>query len=293
MNNILCNKLEQLSKTVTDFCIDTDLKSGVIELTPKLAKYFLSNNASFQRKINKRKVDHYKREIQNNNWQLNGDNISFDKDGNMINGQHRCEAVVSADKSIYTVVILGLDSESFKTMDQGFNRSNGSLFNMQGVKYANNLSTMLKIIYDNKKTGMINSKASKPSFSEIEKLYNTDRENFDKACSLSSIINRSYKNTGFTATTFLPFAYKAILKDEEGLIKFYNAITNQNWTSLDGCPIKACYQRMDRYIKKGVEVNSTTKYNILATAWNHYRKGAKLNVGMNKRFEHSKAQELV
>ena len=50
---------------------------------------------------------------------------------------------------------------------------------------------------------------------------------------------------------------------------------------------------MERYIKKGCEVNSTTKYNILATAWNHYRRDAKLNVGMNKRFEHNKALELV
>ncbi len=290
---MICNKVEQLAKTVTNFCIETDLKSGVIELTPKLAKYFLTNNAPFQRKINKRKVDHYKREIQNNNWQLNGDNISFDKDGNMINGQHRCEAVVLADKSIYTVVILGLDSESFKTMDQGFNRSNGSLFNMQGVKYASNLPTMLKIIYDNKKTGMINSKAPTPSFSEIEKLYNTDKDNFDKACSLSNVIVKSYKNTGFSATTFLPFAYKAILKNEEDLKEFYYAIVHQNWTKLDGCPIKACYQRMEKHIKKGCEVNSTTKYNILASAWNHYRKGARLTVGMNKSFEYNKALELV
>jgi len=291
--NTLLNKIEQLSKTVTDFCINTELKSGVIELTPSLAKYFLEHNAPFQRKINNRKVDHYKREIQNNNWQLNGDNISFDKNGDMINGQHRCHAVISANKSIYTVVILGLDSDSFKTMDQGFNRSNGSLFTMQGVKYANNLPTMLKIIYDNKKTGMINSKSSTPSFSEIEKLYKSDQDNFDKACSLSNTIVKSYKNTGFSSTTFLPFAYKAVLKSENDLIEFFHAIVHQNWTTMEGCPIKACYQRMERHIKKGCEVNSTTKYNILATAWNHYRKGSKLTVGMNKRFEYNKALELV
>ncbi len=294
MNSINFLKEEnELIKAIKYNSIKTTLSSYTIELTPSIAKLFLQSNAKFQRKINVRKVQNYIKEIQNNNWQLNGETISFDLNNNMINGQHRCQAVVLANKSIYTVVLVGLETESFKTMDQGYTRSNSSLFTMKGEKYANVLPTLLKIIYDNKKSGLINSKAQTPSFTEIEKLYTLDKDNFDKACSISSAIIKSYKNTGFTSTSFAVFAYKAVKINECELILFFNDIINQNWTSREGCPIKACYQRIDKYIKKGQEVNSTVKFNILAASWNHYRSNKRLTVGMNKKFASIKAIELI
>ena len=61
----------------------------------------------------------YAADMKAGRWQLNGEAIKFDKNGHLLNGQHRLHAVVRADTTIQMLVISGLDPETRTTMDSG------------------------------------------------------------------------------------------------------------------------------------------------------------------------------
>lgn len=95
----------------------------VLEITPAAAKRYLERNTA-NRPLSIRSIRELSQAIENGEWQLNGEAIKFDEGGNLIDGQHRCHAVIKANRSIRTYVLRHLPSDSFKTIDTGKKRNN-------------------------------------------------------------------------------------------------------------------------------------------------------------------------
>ena len=74
------------------------------------AQAYLDNNAK-HRPIKDKKVAEYMAEMQNGQWRLNGKTICFDRNGRLLNGQHRLSAVVRSNVPLTTVVVRGLDPD--------------------------------------------------------------------------------------------------------------------------------------------------------------------------------------
>lgn len=83
-------------------------------ITPEKAAEYLQNNA-YHRKVKKKKVAEYMKEMEDGNWKLNGKTITFDKNGRLLNGQHRLGAVVKAQVPLTTLVVRGVDPEVLET----------------------------------------------------------------------------------------------------------------------------------------------------------------------------------
>lgn len=96
-----------------------------IELTPKMAEYFLSKNFDDQRKINWHWVQTISNDIKEGNWNPNVPNsaIVFSKRGAMLDGQHRCLAIANAGIPVRTYAIYDVDEDSFKDIDNGISRT--------------------------------------------------------------------------------------------------------------------------------------------------------------------------
>ena len=90
----------------------------VVEITPELAEQFLVRNVQ-NRKVVKSLVSRYVDAINRDEWQLNGETIIFNENGEMQSGQHRCHAVIQAGKSITTLVAFNVPKMSNKTQDTG------------------------------------------------------------------------------------------------------------------------------------------------------------------------------
>jgi len=56
-------------------------------------------------------------------WRLNGECIVFDRNGVLVDGQHRLTAIAQSGRAVPVLVIYGVDPEAFVTMDQGKKRS--------------------------------------------------------------------------------------------------------------------------------------------------------------------------
>lgn len=116
--------------------VESPLAPGVtfeiVELTPDLAKEFLEHLPERQRLLSPATVDMYSADMLDREWIFTGDAIRFDTDGNLIDGQHRCTAVVESGITVPAVVIRGLGSDAILNLDNGRRRTFGDDLRIKG-----------------------------------------------------------------------------------------------------------------------------------------------------------------
>lgn len=102
------------------------IKRTTMELTPELASQFLCNIYEEQRKIDTGHMKQLSRDIRDGRWSNDVrqfDPIMFSPDGKLLNGQHRCKAVVDAGKSIVVDVLTDVPEDLFRYLDGGKSRT--------------------------------------------------------------------------------------------------------------------------------------------------------------------------
>lgn len=118
---------------------------AVEEVHPRQAGAWLEARRA-NRRISPANVSFLAWQIVDGKWGLNGQALIFDTEGRLIDGQHRCAAVVEADKPIRTIVIRGIDPEQFATIDTGAARTNAHVLAIKGRKYYTNVASVLKLL---------------------------------------------------------------------------------------------------------------------------------------------------
>lgn len=117
-----------------------------VHLTPALALAWREKNVR-NRPLSESTVLRYADAIERGEWQLNGDTITFDSNGDLLDGQHRIEAVILSGKPIRTLVVNGVVPESFITKDLGMIRTGGHILALKGEKHYNVLSGALSWLW--------------------------------------------------------------------------------------------------------------------------------------------------
>jgi hypothetical protein len=124
-----------------------DVQWGVYEITPHVARYWLTLNTQNPRNINPRTVMDYARDITADAWPLNFQPITFRKNGSLDNGQHRLEAIVAANKPIISLVVWGVDDDVYDTVDIGLKRSAAQIVSVENPRYAAFMSAAAALIW--------------------------------------------------------------------------------------------------------------------------------------------------
>ena len=104
-------------------------------ITPQIAARMLEANTN-NRPARNGLIQSYADDMRAGRWQMNGDAIRFNVDGQLIDGQHRLLAVVRSGLAISSLVIRNLPAEAFQTIDGGATRKAGDLLNLMDVKNA-------------------------------------------------------------------------------------------------------------------------------------------------------------
>lgn len=126
----------------------------VIELTPGLARVLLDRNPG-NRRLRENDVENYARNIANGQWAFNGEAIIVAADGTLNDGQHRCSAVVQADRAITVPLIIGVERTTRTTLDQGRTRAIADYLAMEGFLYTAQLGAAAHMIWRHKTWGHI------------------------------------------------------------------------------------------------------------------------------------------
>lgn len=146
--------------------IDDDISVDLEVVEPHTAAEYLKLNRDNNRNRVASTVTKYARDMANGSWQLNGQSIKFDKDGQLFDGQHRLEAGVRSQTPFASIVVRNVNNFAFATYDDRKSKTFAAHLSEQDVKYATHLQTLISrsIKWDN---GNINS-GSEPTLIEMD-----------------------------------------------------------------------------------------------------------------------------
>ncbi len=99
------------------------VKAGVVFITPQQAGELLSSNTENQRRISSRNLRKIENDMAQGRFKLNGESIIVSVNGRVLNGQHRLYACVNSKVGFWTVLVQGVEDETFSVIDSGKSRS--------------------------------------------------------------------------------------------------------------------------------------------------------------------------
>lgn len=124
------------------------MKCEVVDITPELARKWLENNC-VNRTVTHARVEMYARDMTAGKWLLNGEPIVFNKDGKLVNGQHRLTAIIKCGLTIKMLVIKDVENADGVIYDRGRSRNTSDTLVMNGVdKYiaSSNVTGMIRLL---------------------------------------------------------------------------------------------------------------------------------------------------
>lgn len=123
------------------------LPTEVVTITPELAQEWLTLNLPTNRRLSTYSVDKLVHEMENGYWQVTGDSIKFDTNGDLIDGQHRLRAVVKSGEVIQSLVVWDVPTTAFKAIDRNQVRTNSQVLGIKGEKNTAALASALRLLY--------------------------------------------------------------------------------------------------------------------------------------------------
>ena len=127
----------------------SQLKVSEEIITPDRAKQFLQNMKN-DRPLSKNSVANYAEVMRRGEWKFNGDPIRLNTEGKLMDGQHRLHAIINSGKAQKMIVLYGLDSTVFDTIDVGKKRSPSDLLGIAGFTHGTALASTTRalLIYE-------------------------------------------------------------------------------------------------------------------------------------------------
>ena len=163
------------------------IRMSKIKLTPRKAKEFLETNGG--RPNFRRVIDHHlqalARDMKAGRWVDNPSPIIFNTDGIMIDGQHRCLAVLQSGVTVNTFVAHNCDDQYEMSVDGDMVlRKFSDYLKAQGVTNYTNVASVVRIIWKmgghRKLTGR-----ETPSRNELDRTYRRNKHAIDQAVALA------------------------------------------------------------------------------------------------------------
>ena len=132
------------SEGTTHMNHDQDKPTAEWELiTPEIAEALLECNSN-NRNIRADRVDKYARAMDLDDWGKTGQPIIIGSDGNLMDGQHRLMAVAQTRRSVYFLVVRGVEPRLMPMIDRGASRNGADALNWAGIANASMTSAALR-----------------------------------------------------------------------------------------------------------------------------------------------------
>ena len=128
------------------------INAEIIKLTPEYAAKLLQNNPT-NRPISDATVSRYERIIRRGEWVINGEAIIVFSNGALGDGQHRCIAVQKTGVTVDTILITGIDPDTFPTINGGKTRGASDVLAMSGELNTVRLSAAARAYLQTQLTG--------------------------------------------------------------------------------------------------------------------------------------------
>jgi hypothetical protein len=168
------------------------MQTEIIKVTPSMARMWLEKNHMRQRNVLPTHVNHLAQQMAAGQWQLNGEPVIFDEDGNVIDGQHRLYAIIQSGTEQMMLVVSGIESRAFLTINTGRSRTAANVLAINGIKNFSLIATVVTGVWNYRralttnegKGGSLNSTA-RPSRQDVLEEYEKNAEDYQHAAHLA------------------------------------------------------------------------------------------------------------
>lgn len=240
------------------------MKVQKVIITPQLALDMLQKNTN-NRPLNALHVKKLAEEMSSDRWKFNGTTISMNGE-RLIDGQHRLHACIQANRPFETLLVEGLASDVFDTIDTGRKRQASDVLAIKGEKNARSLASALVFVHQYM-TGTItaNPKYTNTKIEELLEKYQGIRDSVD--------FERKYTMKGIIPpAVFVGCHYLFSQKDKTLADLFCDALIKGS-NLQEGSPVYLLRERLIENTLSKAKLNRPTIAALTIKAWNHTRKG--------------------
>lgn len=253
----------------------------LVMVTPDLAEEWLGLNR-LNRNQRKQAIARYARDIERGDWLLTGESIKFDWNGDLIDGQHRLEAVIAAQQGITLVVMRGLDPRVRDVLDVNIKRSGADALKFNGVDTYTTLIAAVARASTSWKKGIYKTSTSIDqsgslaiSNSEVVHWYERNPD-INESVLLGKRVAKRLNATPTAAVFAVFMTYKV---DPDAAIEFWTSIVDLRTDGV-GDPRLAMADAFARVDSQHLTKVIPMQLSLLFRAWNAWRTGKSV-----KRFE--------
>lgn len=263
------------------------MKAEVKKITPEMATEWLKRNKS-NRHLSERHINLYEDQMRAGKWMLTGSPIMFDDKNNLLDGQHRLNAVVRFGKPVEFLVCEGLSPDTFKVIDTGKNRSAGDVLSVKGITNPTRTAAIAIsiILFRNGYFSQNSGEGRRKSYatnSDVLKFVQ-DQSGFDEIVQYASEIVRNFRFVPLSTIGCLYFilSKKNQTKADQFFEKYAKGIDLSEQSS-----VRVLRDRLIRDSQNKTKLSGRDKMALIIMAWNNFltnKKTQQLKLANNYNF---------
>jgi len=198
----------------------------VEQITPDFAIDVLSTKNKNNRGIKPASLKRLITAIDNDEWIVTNQGIAFDTEGNLLDGQHRLQAIVKTGRTLPIMVARNMNPKIFHCVDKGVARTAADSLFIEGCSQPSRLAAGIKVylLYKRFPKGSWAS-AVMPTHLEIFNEYNNNKDLWDH---IVLKINMYHKKFHFFTISVAIAMYKLMVDknySEDVCEKFWTQIS--------------------------------------------------------------------
>jgi hypothetical protein len=244
---------------------------AIEEITPEIAKQWLGVNHR-NRRLSNPTVTRIAGVILRGEWMEDcTDAIGLDTDEGVVNGQHRLNAIIEADRAVRALVLRNVNPDVIKIIDQGMHRTFAQLLEMNGYSYptivAGSIDWIYKMTHDYERTTPTAAKATVPQLLDVFNEHPNIVNSLDPAYSV-------WQKTRVDRPMLTAYHYAFATVDADAADEFYEQLSTGIGVGGD-TPV---YTLRERYLAEQAKADGkkAQKYELaawLVKAWEATRRG--------------------
>lgn len=241
----------------------------VVTLTPVLAALLIDINSG-NRQIGNFNAEQIKTDILNGRFEFNGESIVISDSGILLDGQHRCHAVIETRTSIPAVLVFGPKVSARFTIDIGRPKSAANFLKMKGYTDSASLAAAVALIIQYNKTGTIPINFQRATKTEVVTAVDELR---GVQASIDAVQSSAKMRLG--SRSILGFCHY-VFKKRAGIVaadEFINKLIDGDGLR-KGDPIYHCRKRL---IEMDSNARANSRCELIFRGWNAWRSGATVN----------------
>jgi hypothetical protein len=226
-------------------------------ISPEMAREMLATSG-FNRAVQHARVLTFANEMRCGRWQMSGEDIIFDTNGKLIEGQHRLYAIIESGCTIQFGVKRGVPPEAFEVINTGKARTGGDIAGMAGHENRNLVVAGASMIW--RLYHRLGPSEPCPPQVALRVL-----ERYPELKKWAAVVNGQPKPTTLPGAAFLAILvyFDAISGKPDTASRFFTAITKGTGLN-DGDPRLALRNRALNMRGSGTIMNTTTIWGAVA-----------------------------